>query len=199
MPGFAEPITTLIRQLCKLPGVGEKTASRLAFFLLRLPREEVEELARSLLAVKEKIQSCPVCFNLTDVVPCEICRDDRRSDGVLCVVEEPADLFAIERTRQFRGRFHVLQGAIRPLDGVGPEDLKIRELLERLQDGKVQEVLIATNPTTEGDATALYLSRLVKPLGVRVTRIAYGVPMGGDLEYADQVTLGKAIEGRREM
>ena len=195
----AKPIDHLIEALTKLPGIGRKTASRLAFHILRKSPSEAQELARAILDVKEKIHLCFVCFNLTDEDPCWICQDERRNKEILCVVEGPNDLIAIENTGEFNGRYHVLHGTISPLEGVGPDDIKIRELMERLQREEVGEVILATNPTVEGGATALYLTELIKPLGVKVTRIAYGVPMGGEIEYSDGMTLSKALEGRREI
>lgn len=189
----------LIQQLTRLPGIGEKTAARLAFHVLRADREYAEALAQALVAVKNETKLCSVCFALTEVDPCPLCRDPRRSDDVICVVEEPADLLAVDRVREFRGRYHVLHGTLAPLDGIGPDELKIQPLLLRLRDGTVREVIVATNPTAEGEATALYLAKLLKPLGVRVTRIAHGLPVGADLEYADVMTVGRALEGRREM
>jgi recombination protein RecR len=199
MPAFPPPVARLIEELTKLPGIGEKTATRLAFHLLRTERRHVEALAAALAAMRAETQLCSTCLGLTDVDPCRLCTDPQRPDEVICVVEEPADLAAVERSGQFRGRYHVLHGALAPLDGVGPDDLRIAELLRRLADGRVQEVIVTTNPTVEGEATALYLAKLIKPLGIRVTRIAHGLPVGGDVEYADNVTLGKALEGRREM
>lgn len=199
MPSHAEPIERLISQLSKLPGIGRKTAARLGFYILRTPEREARELARAIIDVKEKIQLCAVCFNLTDRDPCGICNDSRRSDEVICVVEEPNDLMAIEATGDFHGKYHVLHGTLSPLEGIGPKDIKAKELLERLESGKVKEVIMATNPNVEGGATALYLTELIKPLGVKVTRLAYGIPMGGDIEYTDGVTLVKALEGRREI
>jgi len=196
---YPEPVARLIEALQRLPGIGPKTAQRLTFFLLKRPVDEVRELSASLVAVKERIVSCRSCFNVTDEDPCRICADPRRDDRVLCVVEEPNDLLAMERTGEYRGRYHVLLGALSPLDGIGPDDIKVRELLARLDAGGVAEVILATNPNVEGEATALYLAKLLRPLGVRVTRIARGLPVGGDLEYADQVTLSKALEGRREI
>jgi recombination protein RecR len=196
---YPEPVARLIEALQRLPGIGPKTAQRLTFFLLKRPADEVRELAAALLAVKERIVYCRTCFNVTDEDPCRICRDPARDGRVICVVEEPNDLLAMERTGEFRGRYHVLLGALSPLDGIGPEDLKVRELLARIEGGGVTEVILATNPNVEGEATALYLAKLLRPLGVRVTRIARGLPVGGDLEYADQVTLAKALEGRREI
>jgi recombination protein RecR len=199
MPTHAEPIERLINELAKLPGIGRKTAARLAYYVLRLPRGEAQTLARAIIDVKERIQLCSVCFNLTDRDPCRICSDSRRDSEVICVVEEPNDLMAIEGTGDFNGKYHVLHGALSPLEGVGPEDIKAKELLERLETGRVGEVIMATNPNVEGGATALYLTKLIKPLGVKVTRIAYGIPMGGDIEYTDGATLVKALEGRREI
>ncbi len=199
MPIHAEPIERLINELTKLPGIGRKTAARLAFHILRIPKREAQELARGIIDVKEKIQLCSVCFDLTDRDPCRICRDSRRNDEVICVVEEPNDLMAIEGAGDFRGKYHVLHGTLSPLEGIGPEDIKAKELLKRLEVGTVKEVIMATNPNVEGGATALYLTELIRPLGVRVTRIAYGIPMGGDIEYTDGETLAKALEGRREV
>lgn len=199
MAYYPEPVARLIEALERLPGIGPKTAQRLTFFLLKRPAGEVRELAESLLAVKERIAACSTCFNVTDEDPCRICADPARDPHTLCVVEEPNDLLAMERTGEYRGRYHVLLGALSPLDGIGPEDLKVKELLARLDAGTATEVILATNPNVEGEATALYLAKLLRPLGVRVTRIARGLPIGGDLEYADQVTLTKALEGRREL
>jgi recombination protein RecR len=196
---YPEPVARLIEALQRLPGIGPKTAQRLTFFLLKRPAEEVRELSAALLAVKERIGACRSCFNVTDEDPCRICADPARDGAVLCVVEEPNDLLAMERTGEYKGRYHVLQGALSPLDGIGPEDLRVRELLGRLDAGGVREVILATNPNVEGEATALYLAKLLRPLGIRTTRIARGLPVGGDLEYADQVTLSKALEGRREI
>ena len=199
MAYYPEPVARLIEGFQRLPGIGPKTAQRLTFFLLKRPAEEVRELAGALVAVKDRIVYCSTCFNATDQAPCRICADGERDTTLLCVVEEPHDLLAMERTGEFRGRYHVLLGALSPLDGVGPDDLKVRELLLRLEGGATTEVILATNPNVEGEATALYLAKLLRPLGVRVTRIARGLPVGGDLEYADQVTLTKALEGRREI
>jgi len=196
---YPEPVARLIDALQRLPGIGPKTAQRLTFYMLKRPTDEVRELGDAPIAVKEKITYCRTCFNVTDEDPCRICGDPRRDDHVLCVVEEPNDLLAMERTGEYRGRYHVLLGALSPLDGIGPDDLKIRELLARLEDRETTEVILATNPNVEGEATALYLAKLLRPLGVRTTRIATGVPIGGELEYADQVTLARAIDGRREM
>jgi recombination protein RecR len=193
-----DPIARLTVLLARLPGVGEKTAQRLAFHILEAAPEYARDLAQALLALREEVRLCSTCCNLTAQDPCAICRDPQRDGRVICAVEAVQDLLAIERTREFRGRYHVLHGALSPLDGVGPDQLKLKELVSRLGQG-VEEVIVATNPTVEGEATALYITRLVKPLGVRVTRIAQGVPMGGDLEYADPVTLARALQGRREI
>jgi len=195
---FAGPIARLVQQLGKLPGVGEKTAARLAFHILRAPAEDAAALSAAILEVKQKIRLCAVCCDVTDRDPCIICADARRDPSLICVVAQPQDVLAIERGGQFRGRYHVLHGLLAPLDGVGPADLHITELLKRCSDG-VAEVILATSPSVEGEATAIYVAKLVRPLGVRATRIATGVPMGGELEYADQVTLNRAIEGRRDI
>lgn len=192
----AEPIAKLIEELTKLPGIGAKSAARLAMHILRAPREEAEALARAIIEVKEKIHLCPRCFNLTDQDACLQCRDPRRDPEVLCVVSGPEDLMALERTGSFRGLYHVLHGVLSPLDGVGPQDLRIRELLARLQGEKVREVILAMNPSMEGESTAQYLSQIIKPLGIKVTRIARGIPMGGELQYTDEVTLSKSLENR---
>jgi recombination protein RecR len=199
MVPYAKPIDHLIEALTRLPGIGKKTASRLAFHILRSSSSEAQELARAILDVKEKIRLCSTCFNLTDEDPCRICQDERRSTEILCVVEGPNDLIAIENTGTFNGRYHVLHGTISPLEGIGPDDLKIKELLGRLQKERISEVILATNPTVEGGTTALYLTDLIKPLGIKVTRIAYGIPMGSEIEYSDGMTLSKALEGRREI
>ena len=199
MAYYPEPVARLIEALQKLPGIGPKTAQRLTFYLLKRPAAEVAELAEALNQIKSRIANCSVCFNVTEDDPCRICRDPGRDARGVCVVEEPNDLLALERTGEFRGRYHVLLGALSPLDGIGPEDLKVRELLTRLEAGPVEEIILATNPSVEGEATAIYLAKLLRPLGLRVTRIARGLPVGGDLEYADEVTLAKALEGRKEM
>jgi recombination protein RecR len=199
MSALPPPLSRLINELVKLPGIGEKTATRLAFHFLRTDRRDVELLAETLIKMRDETKICSVCLGLTADDPCDLCSDPQRDATSICVVERPADLIALERSGQFKGRYHVLHGCLAPLDGVGPEDLRVAELLRRLEDGSVREVVIATNPTVEGEATALYLSRLIKPLGVRVTRIGHGLPMGADVEYADSTTLGKALEGRREM
>lgn len=196
---YPEPISKLIDGFMKLPGIGPKTASRLAFFVLGMKEDDVMELARALVNAKRNLIYCSVCQNITDVDPCRICGDSSRDRSIICVVQEPKDLIAMERTREFNGQYHVLHGAISPMDGIGPEDIRIPELLKRLHDEEVQEIILATNPTIEGEATAMYISRLVKPSGIRVTRIARGIPVGGDLEYADEVTISKALEGRREL
>jgi recombination protein RecR len=196
---YPEPVARLIDALQRLPGIGPRTAQRLTFFLLKRPADEVRDLAEALQAVKSSIVHCTRCFNVTDLDPCRICADPSRDPRLLCVVEEPNDLLAMERTGEFRGRYHVLLGALSPLDGIGPEDLKVRELLQRLEREPVEEIILATNPNVEGEATALYLAKLLKPFAVRLTRIARGLPVGGDLEYADQVTLSKALEGRKEI
>jgi len=191
-------IERLIEEFQKFPGVGRKTAQRLVFYLLRSPKEEIAGLAEAIKAVKEKVGFCSVCFNISEKDPCDICTDPNRDRSLICVVEEASDLWALERTGEYKGLFHILGGVLSPLDGIGPDDLHIKELLSRLKEG-VKETILATNPNTEGEATAVYLSNLIKPLKVKVSRIARGLPMGGDLEYADQVTLAKAIEGRTEI
>ena len=193
-----KPIDHLVEALTRLPGVGKKSAARLAFHILRSSMAEAQGLARAILDVKEKIHLCTRCFNLTDEDPCQICRDDRRNKETLCIVEGPNDLIAIENTGEYKGRYHVLHGTISPLEGIGPENLKIKELMDRLRKEMVSEVILAINPTVEGSTTALYLANLIKPLEVRVTRIAYGIPMGSEIEYVDTMTLSKAMEGRRE-
>jgi recombination protein RecR len=194
-----EPLARLIDNLQRLPGIGAKSAQRLAFHILRTPREAADQLCAAVQDVKERVTYCSTCNNITDVDPCAFCTDDRRERHVICVVEEPQNVAAIEKTREFRGIYHVLMGALSPLQGIGPDDLKIRGLLTRVGEGGVNEVVLATNPNVEGEATALYLARLLKPLGVRVTRIATGIPVGSDIEYADEITMTKAMEGRREV
>ncbi len=193
-----DPLVHLIEELQRLPGIGPKSAQRLAFHVLKTPREHADRLADALREVKDRVTHCSICHNITDADPCEFCRDERRDRQVICVVEEPQNVSGIERTREFRGLYHVLMGALSPLQGIGPDDLKIKSLLGRIQNG-VSEVILATNPNVDGEATALYLARLLKPLGVKVTRIAMGVPVGSDLEYTDEVTMHKALEGRREV
>jgi len=192
-------VQDLIDELGRLPNVGPKSAQRIAFHLLAADPTDVKRLAQVLLEVKEKVRFCAICGNVAEDDECRICRDPRRDPSVICVVEEPKDVVAIEKTREFRGRYHVLGGAISPIEGVGPDDLRVRELMTRLADGAVNELILATDPNLEGEATATYLARLVKPLGLRVTRLASGLPVGGDLEYADEVTLGRAFEGRRQL
>jgi recombination protein RecR len=192
-------VQDLIDELGRLPGVGPKSAQRIAFHLLAADPVDVRRLVSALTEVKDKVRFCSICGNVSEEEQCRICRDPRRDPAVICVVEEPKDVVAIERTREFRGRYHVLGGAISPIEGVGPDDLRVRELMVRLQDGTVTELILATDPNLEGEATATYLARLVKPMGLRVTRLASGLPVGGDLEYADEVTLGRAFEGRRQV
>jgi len=199
MKELAEPIARLVEELKRLPGVGQKTAVRLAFHLLRQPAEDVERLAQAISTAKQSLRTCSVCHNLTDQDPCEFCRSEARNSKQICVVESAQDIVNVEKTRRYTGLYHVLGGVLAPLDGVGPEQLNIKTLLGRLEKNTVEEVIIATNPTAEGDATALYLAKLIKPLGVRVTRLAMGIPMGGELEYADSVTLQHALDGRREL
>lgn len=199
MSAFPAPLQRLVQELTKLPSIGEKTATRLALHMLRTDRREVELLADALVQLREQIRLCSECLGLTDSDPCALCSDPRRDSHVICVVEQPADILAIERSGQFRSRYHVLHGRLAPLDGIGPDQLRLPELLRRLEGGLVTEVVIATNPTVEGEATAIYLARLIKPLGIKVTRIAHGIPVGSDVEYADSATIGHAIDGRREM
>lgn len=196
---FEGPVQTLVDELGRLPGIGPKSAQRIAFYLLKAAPEDASRLARAVVEAKERVSWCRRCFNFAEGELCVYCRDDRRDSSLLCVVEEPRDIVAVERTQEYRGRYHVLLGAISPIEGIGPEQLKVKELLARVNDEGVKEVILATNPNIEGEATAMYLARLLKPLGLRVTRIASGLPVGGDLEYADEVTLGRALEGRREV
>jgi len=196
---YAGPVQDLIDQLGRMPGVGPKSAQRIAFHLLKLPREDALRLAGAIVEVKDKVTFCPRCFNIAEGAECGICSDSRRDTTVICVVEEPKDIVSVEKTGEFRGRYHVLQGAISPIEGIGPDQLRVKELLTRLADESVTELILCTNPNLEGEATAMYLSRLIKPLGIKVTRIASGLPVGGDLEYADELTLGRALEGRREI
>jgi recombination protein RecR len=195
----AEPVARLIEELNKLPGVGPKTAQRLAYHLLRAPADEARALAEAIMSVKDKIRLCTICFNNTESDPCSICSDDTRDRTRICVVEEPLDILALERTKKYRGLYHVLHGVIAPAEGIGPEDLRIRELMARLEGAGVTELVLATNPNSEGEATAMYLQHQVSPMGMRVTRLARGLPFGGDLEYADDVTLSRALEGRQEV
>jgi recombination protein RecR len=199
MPDFAVPLANLIQEFKRLPGIGQKSAQRVAFHILRSNREDVERLAQALLDVKDKLGICTTCNNISDAEQCLYCRDPHRDQTVICVVEEPHNIVAIETTRQFEGLYHVLHGTISPLRGMGPEQLRLKNLLERIGSGVVQEIILATNPTVEGEATAAYVSRLLKPLGLKVTRIAMGVPVGSDLEFADEVTMSKSMENRREM
>jgi len=196
---FARPIARLVGQLTKLPGIGPKTAQRLAFHILGEPRAVSRELADAILEAKEKIKYCSRCCNLTEEDPCLICSDRERDGKLLCVVEHPQDIVAMEKTGEFQGYYHTLHGSISPIDGIGPEELKIKELLNRLEESNFEEIIVATDPNVEGEATALYLARILKPLGYRITRIAHGLPIGGDLEYADEVTLGKSLQGRKEL
>lgn len=196
---YAPPIARLIEEFEKLPGIGHKTAQRLAFHVLNLSQEKTESLANAIRDAKLKIHYCSICSNLTEADPCSICSSVNRDQGIICVVEDPRDVVAMERTREFKGLYHVLQGVISPMDGIGPEDIKIKELLHRIREGDIREVILATNPNVEGEATAMYISKLLKPVGIKTTRIAYGIPVGGDLEYADEMTLAKALEGRREL
>lgn len=195
----AKPITRVVDELSRLPGIGPKTAQRLTYYLLRSPEEQVEALAEALLELKRKVVFCTTCYNIAEHSPCTVCTDERREGNRICVVEEPLDVQAIERTGQYKGRYHVLHGALSPIEGIGPENLRIRELVRRLEDGGVQEIILATNPNLEGDATAMYLTRLIQPLGITVTRLARGLPVGGDLEYADEITLGNALAGRSQI
>lgn len=199
MSFYAAPVAKLIEEFEKLPGIGHKTAQRLAFHVLNLPQEKVENLANSIREAKLKTRYCSVCSNLTDTDPCTICSSAARDRAMICVVENPRDVAAMERTREFKGLYHVLHGAISPMAGIGPDDIKIKELLARIHQGNIREVIMATNPNVEGEATAMYISKLLKPLGIRTTRIAHGIPVGGDLEYADEVTLARAFEGRRDI
>ena len=194
-----DPLNRLVAELAKLPGIGEKTAQRLAFYILRSPPQYAQELSAAISDVVQKVRLCKRCFSLTEAEVCAMCQDPRRDERMLCVVENVADLLAIEKTREFRGRYHVLHGVLSPLDGTGPDQLRIRELLSRLREGGAEEVIVATNPDVEGEATALYLTRLLKPMGLKVTRIAQGLPIGSDLEFADQATLSRALASRREM
>lgn len=199
MLNYANSVAKLIEELAKLPGIGPKTAQRLAFHILKGTKEDAHQLAKAIVTAKEKITYCSVCCNLTDVKTCHICNNSNRDKSIICVVEDARDVAALERTKDFKGLYHVLQGYISPMEGIGPEQLKIKELLERLQKEEVKEIVIATNSSVEGEATALYLAKLIKPLGIRVTRIAQGIPAGGDIEYADEVTLSRAFLGRLEM
>ena len=199
MAGFIEPLARLVNELSKLPGVGRRSAARMAYWLLDQPEEDVKALAQAIWQAKQRIRFCPICQGLTDVSPCALCTDDKRDHSIICVVAQPKDVDAMERTGEFRGVYHVLHGTLSPGEDRGPEELRIRELLARLEDGAVKEIILATNPDLEGEATALYLARLLKPMGLTVTRIAHGLPVGSDLEYADEVTLGRALADRRPL
>ncbi|CQR45771.1 Recombination protein RecR [Paraliobacillus sp. PM-2] len=196
---YPEPISKLIDSFTKLPGIGPKTAVRLAFFVLNMKEDDVLDFSNALVSAKRELTHCSVCGHITDQDPCPICQDETRDSSVICVVQDPKDVIAMEKMKEFNGRYHVLHGAISPMDGIGPEDINVPTLLNRLKDEEVGELILATNPNIEGEATAMYISRLVKPSGIKITRIAHGLPMGGDLEYADEVTLSKALEGRREL
>ena len=199
MQVYTGPITRLIEEFSKLPGVGRKTAQRLAFHIINMNTNDVEALSKAIIEAKREIKYCSVCCNITDTDPCPICSNTARDQSVICVVEDVRDVVAMEKTHEFKGVYHVLHGSISPMNGVGPDDIKIKELLARLMDGTVKEVILATNPRVEGEATAMYLSKLIKPLGIKVTRIAHGIPVGGDLEYTDEVTLSRALEGRIQL
>lgn len=199
MKYYAKPLNKLINELSKLPGIGGKSAQRLAFHILSLEDQEAYELAEAIVEAKKNMKYCSVCGNLTDVDPCSYCCDQSREKSTICVVESPRDVSAMERIKEFHGQYHVLHGAISPMDGIGPDDINLKQLIVRLQQSDIKEVILATNPNIEGEATAMYISRLIKPAGIKVTRIAHGIPVGGDLEYADEVTLSKAMEGRREL
>ena len=199
MSYYSPSIEKLIENFEKLPSIGNKTAARLAFYILDRPDQEVQEFVDAIINAKKNLKYCSKCFNISDTDPCEICSNPRRDESVICVVEDVKDIVAMERTHEFNGLYHVLHGSISPMNGIGPDDIKIKELLSRLMDGTVKELILATNPRVEGEATAMYISKLVKPMGIKVTRIAHGIPVGGDLEYTDEVTLSKALEGRREL
>lgn len=196
---YSETVTKLINQFEKLPGIGHKTAVRLAFYILESPKEYAEEMSSSILEARNKIKFCSKCYNITETDPCQICSNSKRDESIICVVENVKDVIAMEKTHEYKGLYHVLHGAISPMNNIGAADIKIKELLSRLSDDAIKEVIIATNPTVEGEATAMYISRLIKPIGLKVTRIAHGIPVGGDLEYTDEITLIKALEGRREI
>ena len=199
MNQYAKPLNKLISELSKLPGIGGKTAQRLAFHILSMDKKNADALAEAITAAKREMKYCSVCGNLTDTDPCLMCQDTRRRDDVICVVESPRDVAAMERIKEYRGRYHVLHGAISPMEGIGPDDINLKSLIIRLQNEDIKEVIIATNPTIEGEATAMYIAKLIKPSGIKVSRIAHGVPVGGDLDFADEITLLKAVEGRREL
>ena len=199
MQVYTGPITRLIEEFSKLPGVGRKTAQRLAFHIINMNTNDVEALSKAIIEAKREIRYCSVCCNITDTDPCSMCSNKNRDDSIICVVEDPRDVAAMEKTKEFNGKYHVLNGVISPMDGIGPDMIRIKELIQRLSNQDVKEIIMATNPTIEGEATAMYIARLLKPMGIKVTRIAHGLPVGGDLEYADEVTLLKAVEGRREL
>jgi recombination protein RecR len=199
MQGFSGPISRLIEEFSKLPGVGRKTAQRLAFHVINMNTNDVEALSKAIVDAKREIKYCSNCYNITDKDPCSLCSNKSRDEDTICVVEDPRDVASMERVKEFKGQYHVLHGVISPMDGVGPDMIKVRELIQRLGNQEVKEIIIATNPTIEGEATAMYISRLIKPMGVKVTRIAHGLPVGGDIEYADEVTIAKALENRREI
>ena len=199
MQVYTGPISRLIEELSKLPGVGKKTAQRLAFHVINMNTNDVEALSKAIIEAKREIRYCSVCCNITDTDPCSMCSNKNRDASIICVVEDPRDVAAMERTREFKGQYHVLNGVISPMDGIGPDMIKIKELIQRLGTQEVREIIMATNPTIEGETTAMYIARLLKPRGIKVTRIAHGLPVGGDLEYADEVTISKALEGRREI
>ncbi len=196
---FIAPVSKLIDEFSKLPGIGRKTAQRLAFHVLSIREDQAQGLANAIVEAKRKTKFCSVCFNITDVDPCIYCANEKRDQSTICVVESSKDVVAIERTREYKGLYHVLHGAISPMDGIGPDDIKLKELIQRLSNTEIQEIIVATNPTIEGEATAMYIARIVSPLGITVSRIAHGIPIGGDLEYADEVTLSKSLEGRRKI
>ncbi|WP_026893641.1 recombination mediator RecR [Clostridiisalibacter paucivorans] len=200
MDYLAAPVAKLIEEFSKLPGIGKKTAQRLAFHVLNMSESNANDLAKAIVSAKKNIKYCSICTNLTDIDPCNICRNKKRDQTSICVVEDPRDVIAMERIREYNGLYHVLHGSISPMEGIGPEQIKIKELLNRIRESKdIKEIILATNPTIEGEATAMYISKLIKPLGIKTTRIAHGIPVGGDLEYADEVTLSKALEGRRDI
>ncbi|WP_270648096.1 recombination mediator RecR [Paeniclostridium hominis] len=199
MQTYSGPISALIEEFSKLPGVGRKTAQRLAFHIINMNINDVEALSKAILEAKKEIKYCSICYNITDKDPCSMCSNKNRDSSVICVVEDPRDVAAMERTKEFNGQYHVLNGVISPMDGIGPDMIRIKELIQRLGNQDVREIIMATNPTIEGEATAMYIARLLKPMGIKVTRIAHGLPVGGDLEYADEVTISKALEGRREI
>lgn len=199
MQTYSGPISRLIEEFSKLPGVGRKTAQRLAFHVINMNMNDVEALSKAIVEAKKQIKYCSICYNITDKDPCSMCSNKNRDSGIICVVEDPRDVAAMEKTKEFHGQYHVLNGVISPMDGIGPDMIRVKELIQRLGNQEVREVIMATNPTIEGEATAMYIARLLKPMGIKVTRIAHGLPVGGDLEYADEVTITKALEGRREI